>query len=474
MSSFNNIVADILFEQPQQAPAQTAQQAPAPATQKPPQWLQRIITKHNQLGLGNIDDQTYLKAVNVAFRPNQNRLADKELESVYDAARIVDVIEQYKEATKNAKTFDNKILYSTDPEYLKAGDAIASRIEQITSSDNWKPETPIVSSVYYKLQDTYDKMGAVALATFDSKSILETVVEIVKRRTNIFDRISNLKSPTQPFANLIVDIFRYPDEYMSGQKKVSSDFSRIVDNLYVTNLFQIGKATKDFYATQITKLKTDPAERQQRSKEQIKQDVLANVGKTRAGSQSSKFSQWAQGPGSKPSSSSEWTGVRGTTTATGPGRTTTTYDSLNYFEWLVNSILISEASVVQTLKQGAQNIGSNIKTAAQAVSTAENRQLFMQIFNKVRADQSNYNNFIQNKPVEFKVIDPSTGKDTGEIGTTDPNAYTIGEIKKMESPEARTLIKALESIAQYTRKGVGAGQVARGLTKLRVGMGPVG
>ena len=455
MFSFSDTVASILLEAP-----------PVPGAKKP-KWLEDIIKKHAALGLGDVDDNTYDRILAAVFRPNQNRFTDNELENTYNVRRIVDALEQYKQGTGDQKTLNRDIINSSEPGDLQVGNKIAQKIQAYSSSEQWKLENPLTSSNYPRVEDKYDKMSAVALDTFSNKSIFDTVVEIVKRRTNVFDRISNLKSLTQPFANLILDIFRSPDEYIAGQKKVSADFFNIVDNLYVTSLFQIGKAAKDFYATQITRLKIEPTK--ESPDEQAKR-IRSNVGRTQAGSQSSGYSQWAQNAGKPPSSSTQWTGTQGTTTQTGPGRTNTTYrpvnSSLNYFEQLINVILLNEVGFAQTIAQGAQNFGSNIKTASQAVSSPQNRQLFMQIYKKVRADQANYTNFITNKPIQYKSVDSNTGKETGTTGHTDPNAYTIGEIKKMESPEARALIKALQSIANYTRKGVGAGQRLAGANQV--------
>lgn len=462
MFDFTDIVSDVLLELdqvPGSPPSagdtvQANDDSEQSQTAAAPDWINKIIKKHTDLGFADIkyNDPLFRKIVQVVFRPNQNRIADKEVESVYDGVRILDTLERFKKQSNNPKQNDIATGIKSFTDEAEKGKDIASEIEKYQSSQQWVPIDSGVSYAWGKLLQGHDKMAAVALQTYNKLSVLETVKQIVKKRTSITDRISSLKSLTQPFTNLITDVFKTPEPYSSGQKKVTSDFANIVDSLYVTDLISVALAAKELFKTEIGSKKLQSTEPE-------------------TGNQNQQQTQTAQG------------GVPRTTAPRGSSgvSTRTTYgnvvgDGLNLFDTYINSVLIQELGVLKTIGQaigkGVQQVG---KTAKYIQASPEVKQRLGQVKQKLQQDQANYDAFINGKQIQYKTIDPKTGKDTETIGTTGP--YTIEVISKMGTTEATNLVNALKKIAQYTRKGIGLGQAvsktAGALGALRVGMGPV-
>lgn len=419
MSKFVDLVSDILLEQPV-PPGNTNNQGNTNNNPGfvPPQWLKDIIAHHKALGFSDVTSELD-KIIEIAFRQIQNRIADKQVESVYDGVRVLDAIERFKKIASSNQVIKGGDLGKQliiDPQHEAVGKKIADEIKTYQNGEQWVPRDPAVSEAWGKLLQGQDKMAAVALQTFNNLSVLETVKQIVKRRTNILDRLGNLKSLTQPFTNLITNIFKTPEPYSSGAKKVTSDFFNIVDNMYVTSIIEVAIAAKEFFASEIASKKT--------------QNVNAG---------------------------------------------------LNLFDTYYNTVLVNEVGVLKTaasaISQGIQQAGKAIMKGERLLhSSPQVQQRYQQYKNKLKQDQANYDAFLNGKAIQYKTVDPNTGQESNNLGTAGP--YTVGIISKIETTEAKNLINALKKIAQYTRKGIGAGQAlsktAGALGALRVGMGPVG
>ena len=460
MFDFKDIVTDILLEEESVLPA------------KAPDWINKILKKHTDLGFADIkyNDPLFQKIAQVVFRPNQNRIADKEVESVYDGVRILDALERFKKQSSNPKQNDFTVGIKSFTDEAEKGNNIASEIEKYQSSQQWVPIDSFVSYAWGKLLQGHDKIAAVALQTYNKLSVLETVKQIVKKRTSITDRISSLKSLTQPFTNLITDIFKTPEPYSSGQKKVTSDFANIVDSLYVTDLISVALAAKELFKTEIGSKKlqsTEPETGNQNQQQTQQQSTEPETGNQNQ-QQNQQQTQTSQGGVSSTTVPRNSSGISTRTTYANAG--------LNLFDTYINSVLIQELGVLKTIGQaigkGFQQVG---KTAKYIQASPEVKQRLGQVKQKLQQDQANYDAFINGKQIQYKTIDPKTDKDTETIGTTGP--YTIEVISKMGTTEATNLVNALKKIAQYTRKGIGLGQAvsktAGALGALRVGMGPV-
>lgn len=454
MSKFVDLVSDILLEEPVSSGTTNNQNNTNINNPGfvPPQWLKDIIAHHKALGFSDVTSELD-KIIEIAFRQIQNRIADKQVESVYDGVRVLDAIERFKKIASPNQVIKGGDLGKqliADQQHEAVGKKIADEIKTYQNGQQWVPRDPAVSEAWGKLLQGQDKMAAVALQTFNNLSVLETVKQIVKRRTNILDRLGNLKSLTQPFTNLITNIFKTPEPYSSGAKKVTSDFLNIVDNMYVTSIIEVAIAAKEFFAAEIASKKTQ-AQPQGNNTSQNQVTVGPTPG--------------TLPPGAPPPPTPQQNVNAG----------------LNLFDTYINSVLVNEVGV---LKTAAQAIGRGIQQAGKAVMKGERQlrtspqvqQRYQQYKNKLKQDQANYDAFLNGKAIQYKIIDQNTGQETNNLGTAGP--YTVGTISKIETTEAKNLINALKKIAQYTRKGIGAGQAlnktAGALGALRVGMGPVG
>jgi len=450
MFDFNNLVSNTLLKEQNQTPVV-------------PDWLKNIIKKHSEI-YSDIKDTRLESLFNIANKRPRPSAAD--LRNDIDAIRIIDILKRLADAMDQIpRTYEEFLNGLNDVKIAQMGVNINNEINSITAQTkaNWSIKDITISNQYKIARADADKAAAAALSTYNSKSILEATKQIITKRTNLWDRIGKLKSPTQPFTNLITDIFRFPKEYMSGSKKVTSDFQEIVDGLYVQNLFRVGLAAKEFFAAELANLKMTSNTQlslKGETPEEMAKRIRANVGRSQAGNQSSRYSQWSQNAGRAPSTSSQWTGVQGTTTPSGPGRTTTTYDNLNYFEQLVNSILINEIGVLSTISQGVQRGAKLLQQGERLAQDPEYRRRYEDLKKRLKQDQANYDAFLTGKPIQYKKIDPTTQKETNETGTAGP--YTVGTITNMETPEAVELITALRAIAEYVRKGVGTGERIQG------------
>jgi hypothetical protein len=452
MFEFTDIVSDILLEAEPQSQGTPTGSSPPTGDQTvnnpafvPPQWLKDIITHHKTLGLSDVTSELD-KIIELAFRQIQNRIADKQVESVYDGVRVLDAIERFKKIASPDQVIKGGELGKqliVDTQHQDIGKKIADEIKTYQNSQQWVPRDPAISEAWGKLLQGQDKMAAVALQTFNNLSVLETVKQIVKRRTNILDRLANFKSLTQPFTNLITDIFKTPEPYSSGAKKVTSDFLNVVDSMYITSIIETAVAAKEFFKADVASKKVNPeqADDQNQTNNQNQQQTQTN----NLINPNQEFS-----------------------------------DSLNLFDTYINSILVNEVGVLRT---AANAIGRGIQQAGKAIGKRgrlaqagpEVQQRYQQFKEKLKNDQANYDAFLNGKAIQYKVVDPNTGQESSNLGTAGP--YTIGVISKIETTEAKNLVNALKKIAQYTRKGIGLGQAvsktAGALGALRVGMGPV-
>jgi hypothetical protein len=416
-----------------------------------PNWLNDIIKQHDNLFKTNISENDLQTAFN---KSGPGYVAQQEIPNIQSFIRVIAVLNNLYKNSKTNKPSDLTTFYNTfgdinDPKATQ--NILTDTIKKFNDKSDWtiaKFDSDL-ADIYDKWLGVADQQAKVALQTYNNDYILPATQKIITKRTSFFDRIARLKSPTQPFTNLIVDVFKYPEEYISGTRKVTQDFPDIVDNLYITNLFNVGLAAKNFFAAEITRLKVEnntnntqnnPPPQQQTNQQQRQ----LNQQQTTAGRNAPRVSP----PGSR--------GPRPTPTPSGappvPGQIQTA--GLNLFDTYLNSVLIQEGPVGQAV-QFLRNVGG----ATKAASLSPIKQ-FPEVFKRVFKDNANLMNFVTGRPVQYKRIDANGKEISGPngTGTTDPENYIIGNISKMETTEAVELIKALRSIAEYTRKGIGAGE----------------
>lgn len=413
MFNFKDLVSDILLEGIDDPNA--------------PNWLKEIIKKHDSLFKTNISQDNLQTAFN---KSGPGYVAQQEIPNVQTFIRLIAILNYLYKNSKTSKPSNLETFYTTfkDDNNPKATQNILTNtIRNFNNKSDWtiaKFDSDL-ADIYDKWLGVADQQAKVALETYNNDYILPTTQKIITKRVNFFDRLARLKSPTQPFTNLIVDIFKYPEEYISGRRKVTQDFPDIVDDLYITSVFQVGLAAKKFFASELARLKTEQTNTNQTEPE------TAQTQQTKQTEIDSRL------PAAY--------------------RSIPVNQSLNLFDAFYNSILLQEGPMDILSKFKPGNIAQKAKIVGAAAKAGTlNPKAFKQAYNKVYNDLNNYMNFITGKPVQYKRIDAQE-KEVG-IGTTVPENYTIGSISKMETPEAIDLIKALRSIAQYTRKKTGTGE----------------
>jgi len=443
MFNFTDVVSDILTEQP--VPGISV---PDPAAEQTlPDWLQSIVKKHTEL----FADVPVNKIDNLFLIANKRpRPSSEEIRNNIEAVRIIDIIRRLINTMPDPKpkTYAEFLDKLKLPNTEKEGKNINNNAQKLDANTkyNWEIQDTDIHNQYNIARAESDKAGAVSLATYNGLSILEATIQIVKKRTDIWNRIAKLKSPIQPFVNLITQIFTYPEQFMSGQRKVSGDFYEIVDNLYPESLFKVGLAAKEFFAAEIGRLKLDTTDQQP--------------------PQTAQQTQTTQQPTTGPVPDSRLPSSYANVPIT---------QGLNLFDKFIDSVLIKEKGIIPTIQQGARYIGRKLRQRERQYLDPKFRQRYESIKNKLKQDTANYLKFIKNEQIEFKKID-TDGKETDTDKA--PRVYTIGQITKMETTEAINLITALRNISEYTRKRLGAGQAlsktAGALGALRTSMGPVG
>ena len=412
-----------------------------------PKWLNEVIKQHDNLFKTNISDNDLQTAFN---KSGPGYVAQQEIPNIQSFIRLIAVLNNLYKNSKTNKPTDLTTFYNTFPD---TGDSkaiqniLTDTIKKFNNKSDWtiaKFDSGL-ADIYDKWLGVADQQAKVALETYNNDYILPATQKIITKRTSFFDRIARLKSPTQPFTNLIVDVFKYPEEYISGTRKVTQDFPDIVDNLYVTSLFNVGLAAKNFFAAEITRLKTENNTNNSQNNSPPQQQTN-NQNQQQTGNQNQQQTQTSQGDISRTTVPRGSSGVSTRTTYTNAG--------LNLFDTYFNSVLIQEGPVGQAV-QFLRNVGG----ATKAASLSPIKQ-FPEVFKKTFKDNANLMNFVTGKPVQYKRVDANGKEISGSdsTGTTNPENYSIVNISKMETTEAVELIKALRSIAEYTRKGVGAGE----------------
>lgn len=442
---FKNLVSGILVEaEPNQ------DQNTNTANVQIPSWLQQIINKHKELFDKEITDADMQTLFSIVQKPN---VSEQDALNNIGVIRILDVLQQlYNQSPKPKPTtwteFKNKL---SGKEFEMRGIEILNRVKTLTPEQRaqWPVEDGEVLKAWNMAQAAGDKLAAIALNNFNNKSVLETVQGIINNRINVFTRVAKLKNPKTPFTNLITDIFKQPEPYLSGQKKYSSDFEA-VDDLYIKDIIKIAIAAKEFYAAEITKLKLQQPV--QDSINGFSNLISLLLGEETVGSSSSYRSGFEN---------INWSGQK-------------QKQGMSQAEKQAQANRI-RANVGKT-RAGTQSSKFGQQQQQQDQPQQIDKKIQEQIRQKALEDITNRINFLQGKPIQYSIVD-TEGKDTDNIQTTDPKQYIIGNIQKMETTEAQNLIRALQAIALYTKKKPGAGEITKNLAgaigSLRVGMGPV-
>lgn len=307
MYNFDKFVNSVLTEQ-EPVPA-------ADTTISNPQWVKNIVNKYNELYSSKGDSVREEDVAKLWPLVVKGYITDNEIISIgIERAKILDILKQiYATFSNKPKSFDE--LKKADEKTISS---IIDKIKATKTPEAWNIEDGNVIRAYNIARAGADRASAVALETFNQSTIFNTIQEMVKRRTNAFDAISHLKSPTTPFKSLLQDIFKTPEQYLSGQKKITSDWNNIIDGLYVTAICNIALNTKDLFQSLVQPPKQETTNTV--DKAAIARNVRANVDKSQAASKTSNFANFSQQPVNA---------------------------SLEYFSQLVEQVLLEQTSPVK-------------------------------------------------------------------------------------------------------------------------------
>jgi hypothetical protein len=468
---FKDLVSDILVEQqPPDATAAPANTAETGTTTLP-KWFIDILNEFDRIQGSDYaitNNETKLKEI--FQKAAKQKLSAPDVKAVgLPYAFILELlhtlwvsIPDHTSQVKTWEMFVSKLLNMKNLESI--GDDIKNRWKgaqsgaQLNASNIGNTD---IKNIYEAAMKEVASLGEKALegdSELSNSSVIDAVQKIVNRRIGVFISIAKLKNPKQPFTNLITDIFKTPELYLTGSKKYSSDFAAI-DQLYIQDLIKIAIAAKEFYAAEVTRLKTQISPKQSSNQQQT---------------QTNQSSQNLINPNQE------------------------FYDSLNLYDKFVSSILtempVSSYTTStgaydqdkfntwfdQKLQQGGQEPESERVKQQQTQQEPEqqtksiNPSVIKQLKDKALQDVPNRMNFLTGIPVQYIVVDEN-GRDTDQKGVIDSSKeYNIGGILKMQTPEAQNLIQALGAIAQYTKKKLGVGEITKRLGAAAIGMGPVG
>jgi hypothetical protein len=391
MVIFNNIVNLVL-------------EAVIPGT---PDWFNEVLTKHESLSPKS--PKTTESDLEKNFFPllDEPNIPEQSLLNIYANRRILDFLQTlYDSMTSQPKDWNT---FKTNLSQLdKMGSAYNIQTKSYKDISEWGITNDKIQKSLQATEKLADSKSEVALATYADESILGAVQAMINKRVDFFTRVAKLKSPTTPFTNLIKDVFSYPEAYLSGAKKYTSDFEGI-DNFYISNLIDIALAAKNFFISELTKLKLSQ---------------IQNAG-------------------------------------------------LNLTDLIMGQILNEQPSFrggATTTASGIVVPAGFTPAPTRTTPTTSNNKIDRNIIQKVRTEIApniiSRLDFLAGKPVKYNLIDPSTGEEKTPVvtKTINPNQYSIGEILNLskqpgnKNPEAVKLINALKAVSQHIKKKPGAGE----------------
>jgi hypothetical protein len=415
MFNFTKAVSNILLEQDQQLP----------------DWFNNILQKHDQLGFSRtklLNNDTKLNEIWVKVAGKNYVAGSKDIGPFVNEIRIFDLLRLlYEQTADKTKTttwpaFKAHMSDSSDKDYKNYQTTCETLYKQISglnvnNRDNWPPaQSTKLRAAYDSYIENTANQAEKSLeedAQLTNLSVIDAVQQIINRRIQVLVRVLSFKSPTKPFNTLIKDIFRTPELFKTGAKSYSKDFEGI-DDLYIKDVINVAMAAKEFYADTIAELKLTQQEPQQQ-----------NVN-----------------------------------------------TSLNLFDKFVGDIL-NEYDQTFSKKRLLRNLAAN-RAALQAsnfkdtsiqepqIDQQEKERIKQQLYTIALKDVQNRMNFLEGIPVQYKLVDIQTGKETNETRVIDSSKeYSVGNIiqlKKEGNIKAAALVDTLSQIATYERKSPGAGE----------------
>jgi hypothetical protein len=386
-----------------------------------PDWFQKIINKHRELFGIDITDEDISDFFDLL---DDARISETDGLKNYNKIRILDFMKTFYDSMnpkpKDVNEFKNLLTNNTNFANLPLVKKIL--LLNPTTKSQWELTNKNIADLKVRSETSAGQKGADALQNeYGNDFIIPAVQKIINKRIGFFTRVAKLKSPTTPFANLINDVFKNPEQYESGAKRFTSDFEA-VDKFYIDNLIEIAKAAKQFYASEMARIKLSP--------EQL-------------GGFLESFTMWVD----------DILNEAPLTSALQAG--------------LARANQISSQPVQQQpadKNQVLRNIAAS-RTARQA-SNFNNKQISPQVTKDLKQkelqDIPNRILYFSGQPIKFKkfkVVNANKIEETDKEITITP--LKVSQISQLKTPEATALSQALSKVAEYTKSRMGAGELIK-------------
>jgi hypothetical protein len=417
-----------------------------------PDWFNEILNKHKELFGSEITDEDLTDFFDLL---DDSKISEEEGLKDLGKIRILDLMKTFYDSMdpkpKDLNEFKTNITNNSDVLEKKI-----NNLKNLNKQNrlNWKLTNPKIIDLKKRSEILAGQKGADTLISeYGNDFIIPAVQKIVKKRVDFFTRISNLKSPTTPFANLILDVFKYPLQYSSGAKKYTSDFEE-VDKFYIDNLIEISIAAEEFYASEMIQLKLT-------SLKQIKsQQQNVNAGLNLFELVVGQILNEANKIEIKTVPGGEKLFIIKDDKGNEKFRDTekNVLAKAQSFDLKITSlgqlktrgdILGKLLSTRQPSTPGTQSQTKPQEASPQVLNTLKQELLSeSQIPNKI--------NFYYGKPVKYNLVNFEGKPRQGEQLETTPEIYKINKLTN--NPRAKKLINLLNQVAQYSKKKPGAGE----------------
>lgn len=376
-------------------------------------WFDELLTKHDKLKYGSaISEQDLSDFFDLL---DDSKISETQELSYRGKLRVLDIMKYlYKKIQnkpKDLQTFLSQLdTFEKDPNLTK--------IKSLTKKTDWNFLTPEIKELEQRIEKLAGQKGADTLISeYGNDFIIPAVQRIVKKRVDVFTSLARLQPPSKPFNSLILDVFKYPQQYKSGTKKYTSDFEE-VDKFYIDNLIEIALAAQNFYVSEMARIKLSP--------EQL-------------GGFLESFTLWV---GSILNEAEIPSALQA---------------------GLARANKISSQPAQQTVNKDhvLKNIAAS-KFARQS-SNFNNKQISPQVVEDLKQKElQNIPNkilYFSGQPIKFKkfkVVNPNEIQETDKEITITP--LKVSQISKLKTPEAMALTQALSRVAEYTKKKPGVGE----------------
>jgi hypothetical protein len=327
-----------------------------------------------------------------------------------------------------------------------------------TTRNQWDLTNKSVIDLKNRSEKLAGQRGADTLQSeYGNDSVINAVQEIVKKRISFFTRIAKLKNPSAPFTNLILDVFKYPEQYDSGAKKFTSDFEA-VDKLYISDLIKIAKAAKQFYASEIANLKLIPPQTQQNASLNLFDlwvgEILSEANKIEIRNINNvNYFTIKDDKGNVKFNDTEKNVLN---RARQIDKTITSLGLLKQRGDVVRQLFQqpSRSTSTQTPQKPQGTPSQTPQQSQQILNTLKQNALSdKEIPNRIA--------FLSGQPIKYVSVDPKTGKDTNVVNDLDTKKYTVKFISSLKTNEAKVLIDTLNSVASYSKSRMGAGELIK-------------